>query len=270
MRSNKKPDIWKVNEEIRLGDFRSVRAYMIAERGIDIDYSKKPKEHIPWPTQAVQYTRLSSKEQMEPLDEEDRRQKAQATILLNELRNRIKHMKDDDARAYTIDYITSIVHYGQRVLDKVKDARREFEELEKESKTWSGVGKRIADILGFRIGSGAGAYYIFEGPWADVEFEVPGTGLSFKGKDAGEVVFATIFAVASAISYSWGAHKRRKIMKWLKKELDKVYREAIDATIENLRCYFPETIIEVEVEDILDMDEASKMLMKKYIYSNRW
>ena len=73
----------RVADEIPLGDYRSVRAYRIAVLGKDLNYEKKPKEHIPWPQDSVKYIRFSSKEQMEPQDEEGQRLQSRLIFFLD-------------------------------------------------------------------------------------------------------------------------------------------------------------------------------------------
>jgi hypothetical protein len=253
----------KIDEDIMLGDHRCVRAYIIAAEKVDVDYTKGPDEHIPYPTKSVQYTRFVSREILEPVDDKDRREKARATKILNELRTRDTG-KDAEAKAYLIDYIATIEDNGQLVSDKITRARERLGKLEEERRTWMGIGKYMADLLGFRGASGVAGYSLLEGPFGESEISLG--GLHFRGKDIAWLGAASLFGIASVTSYVWKGRKNRAILTDLSEDLDSTYRRAISETLEDLRNHYPKAIVPLGTEDVLAKKDATEMLKRKYVH----
>jgi len=253
----------KVDEEIQLGDHRCVRAYIIAAEKVDINYTKGPEAHIPYPTKSVQYTRFVSREILEPIDEKDKREKARATKILNELRTRDTG-KEKEAKDYLIDYIATIEDNGQLVSDKITRARERLGKLEEERRTWMGIGKYMADLLGFRVTSGAAGYLLLEGPFGESEFDLG--GVHFSGKDIAAGGFAAAFGISSVTSYVWKGKKSRDILTDLSEDLDEAYRRVISETIEDLRNHYPKSIVAVGDEDVLARKDATAMLKSRYVH----
>jgi len=255
----RKPDVSKVDEEITLGDQRCIRAYIIVAEKVDIDYTRGPDAHIPYPTDAVQYARFASKVLVEPSDNKDREERKHAAVVLNQLKKR-DFGNDKKAKSYLQDYCDCIEHNGQRIADKITDARGRLDDIEKERNTFWGKGKQMGDVVFFRLGSGLGVYGLLDGPLGDVSFNL--FGHEVRCRDIAVLAGSTAFGINSGISYSWGKRKERNLMRELRDKLDAVYRQTISDSIEKLRRYYPQTLVPID-EEVLARRKAAE-LRKKY------
>lgn len=256
-----KPDVRKTDEDIMLGDQKCIRAYMIAAEKVDIDYSKGPEAHIPYPVDAVQYARFASKLVVKPGDDIEREEQKQAKVAMNELHKR-NVGNNANAKFYLKDFENKMIHNGQRIADKINRAHNELKRLDDEKETLFGKTMQLGDIAVFRLGSGYGTYKVLtDTTLGDVRFNLFGHDISLRDL---AIPFGTaVFALASGISYSWKGRKERAILRRLRDELDETYREAISDSLELLRRYYPETLVPIGEEEVLAKRKAAE-LKKKY------